>query len=109
MPSATRPNPTVSNARPNVGHYSATKHAFKALADSLRAEVNPDGIRVLSIYPGRTATPRMETLFAQEGRAYRPELLLQPEDIASIVLSTVMLPWTAEVTDIRIRPMAKSY
>jgi len=37
----------------------ATQHALRAIADSLRDEVNADGIRVLSVYPGRTATPRM--------------------------------------------------
>jgi NADP-dependent 3-hydroxy acid dehydrogenase YdfG len=51
----------------------------------------------------------MEALFAQEGRPYKPELLLQPDDIASVVLNAVTLPWTAEVTNISIRPMTKSY
>lgn len=92
-----------------VGQFSATQHAFRAVADSLRDEVNADGIRVLSVYPGRTATPRMAALFQKEGRPYRPELLLQPEDIASMVTHTLCLPRTAEVTDISIRPMMKSY
>jgi len=92
-----------------VGQFSATQHAFRAIADSLRDEVNGDGIRVLSVYPGRTATPRMEALFKKEGKPYRPELLVQPEDIASMVTHTLCLPPTAEVTDISIRPMSKSY
>ncbi len=71
--------------------------------------MNADGIRVLSIFPGRTATPRMEILFAKEGRAYKPELLLQPEDVAEMVTHALRLPRTAEVTDISIRPMQKSY
>src|SRR5262249_19897811 len=69
----------------NAGQFSATQHAFGSIAESLRDEVNPDGIRVLSVFPGRTATPRMEKLFAKEGRAYKPELLLQPEDVAEMV------------------------
>lgn len=96
-------------ARPNVGFYSAMQHACKALADSLRDEVNADGVRILSVYPGRTATPRIQDLHAKEGRPYRPELMLQPEDIASAVLNAVTLPWTAELMDIRIRSMRKSY
>jgi NADP-dependent 3-hydroxy acid dehydrogenase YdfG len=92
-----------------VGQFSATQHAFRAIADSLREEVNADGIRVLSVYPGRTATPRMAALFEKEGKPYRPELLMQPEDIASMVAHTLCLPRTAEVTDISIRPMMKSY
>jgi len=96
-------------ARPNAGQYSATQHAFKALADAFRNEVNADQVRVLSVYPGRTATPRIEALFAKEGQTYRPELLLQPQDVASIVTHALSLPWTAEVMDISIRPMQKSY
>ncbi|MGC2829834.1 MAG: SDR family NAD(P)-dependent oxidoreductase [Candidatus Acidiferrum sp.] len=93
----------------NVGQFSATQHAFRAIADSLRDEVNTDGIRVLSVFPGRTATPRMAALFEKEGRSYRPELLLQPEDIASMVTHALELPRTAEVTDINMRPLLKSY
>jgi NADP-dependent 3-hydroxy acid dehydrogenase YdfG len=96
-------------ARANAGQYSATQHAFKAIADSLRDEVNAAGVRVLSVHPGRTATERMETVFEREGRPYRPDLLLQPDDIAAIVLAAVTLPRTAEVTEIRIRPFLKSY
>jgi NADP-dependent 3-hydroxy acid dehydrogenase YdfG len=97
------------SSRPEAGYYSAMQHAFKALADSLRQEVNSEAIRVLSIYPGRTATPRTNALHAREGRPYHADLLLQPEDIAKLVLNSITLPWTAEVTDISIRSMQKSY
>jgi NADP-dependent 3-hydroxy acid dehydrogenase YdfG len=101
--SAGQPSPATA------GQFSTTQHAFRAIADSLRDEVNADGIRVLSIFPGRTATPRMEALFKKEGMSYRSELLLQPEEIDSMVTYTLCLPRTAEVTDISIRPMLKSY
>ncbi len=93
--------------RPEVGQYAATKHGLKAVADSLRAEVNQDGVRVLSVYPGRTATPMQEGLHRLEGKEYHPGLLLQPSDVAAIVVSSLELPATAEVTDISIRPMIK--
>lgn len=96
-------------ARAESGYFSATQHAFKALAESLREEVNQHGIRVLSVYPGRTSSPRIRDLHAREGRPFQPDLLLQPEDIAGVVLGAIMLPWNAEITDIRIRPMQKSY
>ena len=96
-------------ARARSGQFAATQHAMKAIADSLREEVNPDGIRVLSVFPGRTATPRTERLFREEGRAYRPELLLQPRDVAAIVIHALKMPRTAEMTDISIRPCVKSY
>jgi NADP-dependent 3-hydroxy acid dehydrogenase YdfG len=92
-----------------VGQFAATQHALKAIADSLRDEVNSDGVRVLSVYPGRTATPRMEAISKMEEKEYRPELLLQPEDVAEAVINTLMMPLTAEVTNLNIRPLIKSY
>jgi NADP-dependent 3-hydroxy acid dehydrogenase YdfG len=97
----------LSANRPEIGQYAATKHALRAIADSVRAEVNPLGVRVLSVYLGRTATAMQETLFKQEGKAYDAQKLLQPEDVAAAVLAALTLPSTAEVTDISIRPMAK--
>lgn len=94
--------------RANVSQYSATKHALKAIADSLRAEVNADGVRVLSVFPGRTASPQQAAIHEAEGKAYSPELLLQPADVAQIVFEAIKLNRTAEVTDINIRPMQKT-
>ena len=65
--------------------YTATKSGLKAMADSFREEFNPDGVRVLSVFAGRTATPMQEAIFRQEGRPYTPERLLQPSDVADVV------------------------
>jgi short-subunit dehydrogenase len=94
-------------ARARVSQYAATKHALKALADALREEVNPDGVRVVSVFLGQTATPMQESLHEREGKPYRPERLLQPDDVAALVVALLDLPPTAEVTDIVIRPLAK--
>ena len=87
--------------------YSSTKHGLRALADSLREEVNPRGIRVLSVFPGSTATPMQEGLHDSDGRVYRPERLLKPEDVASAVVFCLKLPGSAEITELSIRPMLK--
>ena len=94
--------------RANISQYSATKHALKAIADALRAEVNADGLRVLSVYPGRTASPQQAAICQAEGKPYSPEKLLQPADIARIVVDALKLDRTAEVTDISIRPLQKT-
>jgi NADP-dependent 3-hydroxy acid dehydrogenase YdfG len=95
-------------ARAGVGGYAASKHALKAIADALREEVNADGVRVLSVYPGRTATPTQAAIHAEEGKAYRPERLMQPDDVAAVVVHALTMQRTAEVTDISLRPMQKS-
>ncbi len=102
-------NSSVSLAtRANVAAYSATKYALRAIADALRAEVNADGVRVLSVYPGRTATPQQEAIHALEGKPYRPEMLVQPEDVATAVVDALAIARTAEVTDVCIRPLRKT-
>lgn len=96
-------------ARANIGPYAASKHALKAVADSLREEVNADGVRVLSLFLGRTATPMQAAVHGWEGRSYRPELLIQPQDVAAMVLHALSMPRSVEVTELSMRPMVKSY
>ncbi|HET9986329.1 MAG TPA: SDR family NAD(P)-dependent oxidoreductase [Longimicrobiales bacterium] len=101
-------NSTVAlGARPNLGAYAATKHGLRAVADSLRAEVNPDGVRVMTVYLGRTATPMQAAVHRYEARPYRPERLIQPEDVATAVVHLLALPRTVQVTDIRLLPERK--
>jgi NADP-dependent 3-hydroxy acid dehydrogenase YdfG len=94
-------------ANPGVGQFSATQHAVRAFAESLRGEVNDDGVRVTVVHPGRTATPRQEAIYTREGRAYEPGRLMQPGDVAEIVTAVVSLPRTAEVTEVSLRSMLK--
>ena len=91
-----------------VGQYAATMHAMKAVADSLRDEVNEKGVRVMSLYLGRTAGQRQERIFASENRSYPSDKLLQPADVARTVVYLLQMPKTAEVTDLMIRPMNKT-
>lgn len=89
--------------------FCASKFALRALAEAARLELNQHGIRVASIYPGRTATPTMERLYAKEGTEYVPELLLQPADVATAVLGIIDAPAHTEITDVSLRPRVKSY
>jgi len=97
------------SAKAGSSQYSVTKHALKALADSLRDEVNHDGVRVLSLFLGRTATSMQAAVHGTEGRPYHPELLIQPDDVASVVVHALTLPKTAEITDIRMRHSTKTH
>jgi NADP-dependent 3-hydroxy acid dehydrogenase YdfG len=97
----------VAGAAAGLAAYAASKRALAAIADSLRATQNENGIRVLSVYPGRTATRMQRQVHELEGRDYRPERLLQPEDVATAVLHALELPRTAEITDLHLRPFQK--
>ncbi|MFC7219070.1 SDR family oxidoreductase [Streptomyces polyrhachis] len=84
--------------------YAASKHGLKALADSLRWEEKPHGIRVTSVYPGRTATPMQEKVHRQEGGDYDPARWIAAESVARTILLAVDLPRDAEVQDLTVRP-----
>lgn len=86
------------------GAYAASKHGLKALADALRAEEAEHGIRVSSIFPGRTATPMQERVHQQEGAAYVPERFIDAESVATTILTALDLPRDAQITDLSVRP-----
>lgn len=92
----------------SLGLYAASQHATKALADSLRNELFTDGIRVLVVHCGRTATPRQHRIFEVEGRAWKPDELLQVTDVADMVMAALRLPRRAEVTELTMLPMWKA-
>jgi len=71
--------------------------------------VNRFGIRVMSVYPGRMATPMQEAVHRFEGHPYEPGALLQPSDVADAIVAALDLPRSAEVTDIMLRPMKKPF
>jgi short-subunit dehydrogenase len=98
----------VRRVRANSSQFAMTQHALRAFADTLREEVSPRGVRVLSVYPSRTATLRQEAIHAQEGQPYLPDQLMQPSDVALAVAQALATNRTAEVTEIHLRPMQRT-
>jgi NADP-dependent 3-hydroxy acid dehydrogenase YdfG len=88
----------------NVSQYAASKHALRALADTLRLEMSAHGLRVLSVMLGRTATPMQEEVCRTEGSIYEPTKLLQPAEVAEAVIASFTLPENAQVTNLYLRP-----
>lgn len=91
-------------ANPNWGGYAATKFALRALADALRAEERAHGVRVTSVYPGRTDTAMQRAVFEAEGRAYDAAGLVAPSDVARLVRAALETPRPASVPDLEVRP-----
>ncbi|WKX72749.1 SDR family oxidoreductase [Streptomyces sp. XD-27] len=86
------------------GAYAASKHGLKALADALRWEESGNGVRVTSVYPGRTATPMQQKVHQQEGKEYDPSRWIAPESVATTVLTALDMPRGTEITDLSVRP-----
>lgn len=93
----------VKSTGRGVSTYKATQHAVQGFTDSLRQDLNHRGVRVSSLFPGRTATPRMRRIYARERKPYRPGALLSARDVARLVLTLTELPPGMEITDIHLR------
>jgi NADP-dependent 3-hydroxy acid dehydrogenase YdfG len=92
------------NAHAEWSAYAASKHGLKALADALRLEEHGNGVRVTTVYPGRTATPMQAKVHSQEGKEYDASRWIAPESVATTILMAVDLPRDAEINDVTVRP-----
>jgi short-subunit dehydrogenase len=91
-------------ARPQWSAYAASKFGLRALADSLRAEEQEHGVRVTTVYPGRTSTPMQQKVHQQEGKEYDASDWIDPDTVADAILHVLDLPDDATVSDLTIRP-----
>jgi 3-oxoacyl-[acyl-carrier protein] reductase len=83
----------------NQTAYSASKHALMGMTKALARELQPDGVRVHAICPGG-----VDTEMATQAR---PDLdrsiLIQPQEIADVVLFLVTRPGNAMIDEIDMR------
>jgi NAD(P)-dependent dehydrogenase (short-subunit alcohol dehydrogenase family) len=91
-------------AHPQWSAYAASKFGLRALADSLRAEEQEHGVRVTTVYPGRTATPMQQKVHQQEGKEYDASDWIDPDTVVDAILQVLDLPDDATVSDLTIRP-----
>lgn len=89
-----------------VSQYAASKHALRAIADTLRLEMKSH-LRVLSVMLGRTATPMQMEVCRLEGSVYEPSKFLPPSDVARAVVDALTLPASATVENLHLRPAHK--
>ncbi|MBI1886660.1 MAG: SDR family NAD(P)-dependent oxidoreductase [Chloroflexi bacterium] len=99
-------------ATPFIGAYSASKFALTAISDALRLELARDGIKVIAVYPGVTASDFRENAIrevelpevplvravparvvgervVQAARWEPPEVFVSVEDVMAVALKNV--------------------
>ncbi|PPK68021.1 SDR family oxidoreductase [Actinokineospora auranticolor] len=91
------------SANPGWGPYAASKFALTAYADVLRGEEEAAGIRVTSVFPGRTDTDMQRVVRADEGGDYEPAKYLRPESVAESIRTAVFAADDAHLTELVIR------
>lgn len=85
--------------------YSATMMALRSMTDALRNELNPAGVRVTSVFTGRTDTPMLHEVLEYEHAAFDPDRALRPVDVADAVAAVLAVSDWAEITELVVRPM----
>lgn len=96
-----------TTTKEGVSQYSASKYGLRAIADSLRIELNGKNVKVLSVFPGKMATPMQEKILEDENKNYDEEFLINPDDVSEIITDTLKMSMKTEITDIHIRPFKK--
>ena len=80
--------------------YVASKHGVLGLTNTLREELRPKGIRVISLLPGATNTEIWNTLWPQAPR----KKMMSSATIATAVVNAILLPPNATVETLEILP-----
>ena len=98
---------SIAGLQVNAGWsaYAASKFALRAFTDALDAEERPKGVRVMGVYPGRTATAMQLKVRAQEGAEYEPETYTQPETLANTIKTMIETPRDSILTQVIVSRM----
>jgi 3-oxoacyl-[acyl-carrier protein] reductase len=88
----------------NQTAYTASKHALMGLSKALAKEVQQDGVRVHALCPGAVST-QMVALARPD---LNPSVLMQPDEIADIVLFLVTRQGNAVMDEVVVRREAST-
>jgi NAD(P)-dependent dehydrogenase (short-subunit alcohol dehydrogenase family) len=89
-------------AFPKCSAYAASKFGALGLTRVLGQELRSEGIRVTAVLPGATDTRMVEEFDFPVHR----ERLLQPDDVAAVVVAALTAPARARVEEIHLTPSA---
>jgi NADP-dependent 3-hydroxy acid dehydrogenase YdfG len=97
---------------PGGAAYTASKHAVRAITDTLRLELNGEPIRITEIAPGMVETEFSLTRFhGDQSRADQVYAGVQPltaDDIAGCVVWAVTRPPHVDIDLMVVRPVAQA-
>jgi NAD(P)-dependent dehydrogenase (short-subunit alcohol dehydrogenase family) len=85
----------------NFAAYNASKHGGLGLTLTLREELIPKGIRVMALMPGPTDTAIWEQFWPDAPR----NRMLSADSVAQAVLTAVLLPPDANLSELVLVPM----
>jgi NADP-dependent 3-hydroxy acid dehydrogenase YdfG len=88
--------------------YCASKFALTALGTAVSNEVREEGVRITNVYPGEVNTPILDNRPSPVSQEHK-DAILQPDDIASMIVAICKLPPRANVPEIVIKPTIQQW
>ena len=88
--------------------YNASKFGMSGLGIGVAEEERNNGIRISNLYPGEVNTPILENRKEPPGEEHR-QIILQAEDIASVILHLCQLPERVHIPELVIKPTLQSF
>lgn len=85
---------------PEASAYNASKHGALGFTGTLREELRPRGIRVVSLIPGATDTDIWEQFWPDAPRGK----MMSPASVAQAVVAALKLPDNATISELEITP-----
>ncbi len=85
----------------NSSIYSASKSAALTMSRCLRAEVRKKSVRVIDVLPGAVETD----MWSRSDRKILKEKMMQPSDIADVIVSLYCQPQRLTTDEIILRPV----
>lgn len=88
--------------------YCASKFAMSAMGTAISNEVRNEGVRVTNVYPGEVNTPILDNRPVPVSDEHK-QSILQPEDVAAVVITICGLPPRANVPEVVIKPTKQEW
>lgn len=85
---------------PQLSGYNASKFGVRGFSESLFKEVRYDGIKVTCFYPGS-----IQTKFFSDADTESHSNMMQPEDVAEVLIHILETPDNFLINDITMRPL----
>jgi NAD(P)-dependent dehydrogenase (short-subunit alcohol dehydrogenase family) len=85
---------------PGLAAYNASKHGALGFTDTLREELRPRGIRVISLMPGAADTEIWKTMWPKAPR----QKMMSAATVARTVVDALLLPANATAEKIVVMP-----
>ena len=86
---------------PEVSVYCATKHAVKAISESMYKELRDFAVKVTCVYPGSVKTGFFRNVDSIEPHDY----MLMPEDVATMIIQATEMPANFHQVNLEVRPL----